>query len=206
MSRVRERLRAWLAVWLLAALCVPARSILRAGLWDLQLESARQERVNIGWQWEGPENDPLNSYWKEHPTWTPGRTWTVGAGVFLNDNFRVGMRLGTVTAHGNSPSLDSVVVSLESAFFSHPQGPVSTSLALRAGLAPGFPRRDPPDNIPLYEIDMPSRVYGVAAGVRWIPLANLALDCDLASVELWAGSVRDVWHVSWLTPRLSFLF
>jgi hypothetical protein len=199
-------MRVWLALGLLAALCVPARSILRGGLWDIQLESGRQERMAPNWVREGPEDDPLNSWWEESPTWTPGRTWTLGAGVFLNDNFRVGMRLGTVTAHGNSPSLDSLLISLETAFFTHPEGPLSASLALRAGLAPGFPRRDPPDNLPLYGIDMPPRVYGLAAGIRWIPLANLAIDCDLASVELWAGSVRDVWHVSWLTPRLSFLF
>lgn len=203
----RERMRLWVGLALLGALAAPARSILRAGLWDVYAESGRQERMAPNWVMTGPEDDPLNSYWEEHPTWTPGRTWVLGAGVFLNDNFRLGVRWSTVTAHGAGISfLDSSVVSLETAFFTHPEGPLSGSLALRAGFALGFPRRDPPDNTPLYDIDAPSRVYGMAAGLRWIPWANLAVDCDLATVELWAGSVRDVWHVSWLSPRLSILF
>jgi hypothetical protein len=175
-------------------------------LWDIQLESGFQDRVDPNWILVSDSNSYYDSYWQSHPSSVPGRTWTAAAGMFLNDNFRLGLRLETVTAHGAHPSfLDSSVVSGDLSFFTNPAGPFTASFSLRAGIAPGFPRRDPPGTLPFY-FDVPPRVYAVAAGVRWMPLENLALDCDLGDVELWSGSMVDTWHFSWLTPRLSFLF
>lgn len=183
-----------------------ARSVLRGGLWDVYAESGFQNREDPNWTWTLDSSSFLDSYWEEHPTTRPGRTWTLGAGMFLNDNFRLGLRWSAVADRGRAPAfLDSSVVSLETAFFSHPSGPLSGQGAVRLGLAPGFSRRDPPGTAPLY-VAIPARVYAVAAGVRWIPLENVALDCDLMDVELWSGSVRNTWHVSWLVPRLSILF
>ena len=188
-----------------------SRSVLRAGLFDVQLESGRQSRVQPNWhQVDGYSSDPNSVspwHWETDEAWTPGRTWVLGAGVFLNDNVRVGLRWGTVTAHGVSPNpFDSSVVSFETTVFSHPEGPVSLSGSLRVGQALGFPRQDPPDNIQLYRLDVPSRVYAGAVGIRYFPTESLALDADLFTAELWAGSLRDVWHFSWLTPRISVLF
>lgn len=195
-----------LAFLALLAGSAPARSVLRGGLWDVYAESGFQDREDPHWTWVLDSSSFLDSYWQEHPSSRPGRTWTLGAGMFLNDNFRLGLRWSTVTLHGQTPSfLDSSVVSLETSFFSHPEGPLSGTGSVRIGLAPGFSRRDPPGTSPLY-VNMPPRVYAVAAGLRWIPLENLAVDCDLVDVELWAGSVRNTWHASWLVPRLSFLF
>lgn len=181
--------------------------MLRAGLIDVQFESGSQQRMDAGWKWIDFPNDPLSSYWQENESWTPGRTWALSAGVFLNDNFRLGMRWQTVTTHGSTPApFDSAVISLDASAFSNPQGPFSASISLRAGLAPGFPTRNPSDYYPLYGIRMPARVYGAALGVRWIASPHVAIDADLVSTELWAFGSIDVWHFSWLTPRVSVLF
>lgn len=200
------RVRCALACLALLAGTAQARSVLRGGLWDVYAESGFQDREDPNWTWVLDSSSFLDSYWEERPYSRPGRTWTLGAGMFLNDNFRLGVRWSTATLPGQAPAfLDSSVVSLETAFFSHPAGPVSAVGSVRLGLAPGFSRRDPPGTAPLY-VAIPARVYALAAGVRWIPLENVALDCDLVDVELWSGSVRNTWHASWLVPRLSILF
>jgi len=200
-----------LALFLGLATFAVGRSVLRAGLVDVQLESGSQSRMDPGWapldESRMGECDAVKDCWEEHETWTPGRTWVLGAGVFINDNFRLGIRWATVTAHGATPApFDSSVISLEVAGFSQPRGPLSASFALRAGMAPGFPNRDPPKFYPPFGFPLPARVYGVAVGARWIASPHVAVDADLASVELWACNSINIWHFSWLTPRVSVLF
>jgi hypothetical protein len=200
-----------LTIFLGLAALAEGRSVLRAGLFDAYFESGSQPRVDPNWQRlddsRMSECDAVKDCWEEHETWTSGRTWVLGAGWFLNDNFRLGMRWETATAHGAAPApFDSSVVSLEAAWFSHPQGPLSASIALRAGMAPGFPDRDPPNFYPPFGIPFPARVYGAGLGVRWIATPHVAIDADLVSTELWASNSINVWHFSWLTPRVSVLF
>ena len=194
------------AILILAAAAMP-RSVLRAGLVDVQFETGRQERYAPGWKWVDVPEDPLSSRWELDPSWHPGRTWTLGVGVFANDNFRFGLRWQAITTGSQLPSpLDSSIVSLEAAFFSRPEGPLSALLALRAGIAPGFPSRDPPDHYPLYGVHVPDRVYGFSLGARWIPTPRTAIDLDLLSADLWSSGTTDVWHLAYLTPRVSLLF
>ncbi len=203
-------MRFWLLLCLFASL-TEARSILRGGLWELQFETGSQRRVDPNWQAvpdsEMSDCDGITDCWEEDDRWTSGRTWVLGAGVYLNDNFRLGLRWQAVTAHGTAPApFDSSVISVELAWLSSPEGPLAASAALRFGLAPGFPDRDPPNYYPIWGLHLPARVCGAAAGVRWIVSPHVAVDADLVSLELWSTAATDICHFSWLTPRVSVLF